>query len=102
MLSQKELIRIAVEQNKCALCKKPLQPFGDQRENGKVGRKDWATRKYHLACHRIIKARRQLIVPPPSRPIPIPEANPDCQDCHGQGQYPCFFCPSVLRVELYP
>lgn len=36
---------------KCLLCGGAIKAFGDRRQNGKTGRKDFDGRKYHLKCY---------------------------------------------------
>lgn len=44
----------------CSHCGKVLKAFGDKRENGKFGRKDFEGRKTHLKCWKEIQQRKEL------------------------------------------
>ena len=37
---------------KCRICGKAIQSIGNQRKNGKIGRKDFLFRPYHLSCYK--------------------------------------------------
>jgi hypothetical protein len=40
--------------HKCEFCNKPLVAIGSGRKNGKA-HADWATRKYHKKCWKVVQ-----------------------------------------------
>lgn len=43
------------EKQKCSNCCKAIPKIGNMRENGKIGRKDWSSRKLHVKCWKSLK-----------------------------------------------